>query len=201
MKLKLVLLASYFIITPIFIFALIFYQLFLLHQEPSFSGKVLGAQDTKISYSVVPPEAEKTQVTLSPKEARVAVLEEFFGRYSSPLKDYAQAIVDAADNYELDYRLLPAIAMQESTLCQKIPDDSHNCWGFGIYGGKVTKFSDYGEAINVVSKAMARDYHGQGLQNPSEIVSKYTPANTNDWAQNVSYVMERISARLDSPTL
>ena len=36
-----------------------------------------------------------------------------------------------------DYRLLPAIAMQESTLCRSIPVDSHNCWGWGIYGDKV----------------------------------------------------------------
>ena len=189
MKATLVLLAGYFIAVPLFLFCLIFYQSYLYHQRDN--ARVVAYQIApvaqpaiKIEQVTIPSEpdvfpahtdaipSEPAQFADVPEDKRVTTLKVFFGRYNSPLTDYAQAIVDTADNYGLDWRLLPAIAMQESTLCKRTPKNSFNCWGFGIYGGKVTRFSDYGEAINVITKAMARDYHALGLKNPSEIVSK-----------------------------
>ncbi len=213
MKATLVLLAGYFIAVPLFLFCLIFYQSYLFHQKDS--SRTVAYQIAPVAQPVVEIEQvtipsepdvfpaqkeslpqEPAQFEQVPEDKRVTILKTFFGRYNSPLTDYAQAIVDTADNYGLDWRLLPAIAMQESSLCKKTPKDSFNCWGFGIYGGKVTRFSDYGEAINVITKAMARDYHALGLKDPSEIVSKYTPENTNDWSGNVSYIMGRIAPSL-----
>ena len=81
-------------------------------------------------------------------------------------------------------------------LCKKIPKDSYNCWGFGIYGKKVTRFSGFEEAIDKVSKTLAQDYHAQGLEDPSEIMSKYTPSNSGVWAENVSYIMDRIQGSM-----
>jgi hypothetical protein len=126
----------------------------------------------------------------------VDALSAFLSRYDSPLLGYAEEIVNAADKYGLDYRLLPAIAMQESTLCEKAPKDSFNCWGFGIYGKKVTRFDNFSHAIETVSKALAEDYHARGLQDPHEIMTRYTPSNSGEWAENVSYVMGRIAASL-----
>ena len=196
MKKRLALLASYFVLTPIFIVSLIFYQLYLHHQQSEVSGRVLGASDSNISYNSVPNNTSNTTIQLSVSEARVDVLKEFFTRYDSPLTDYAEEIVKAADKYELDYRLLPAIAMQESLLCLKAPKGTNNCWGFGIYGNKKTSFDDLSSAIQTVSKTLAEKYHAQGLHNPEEIMSKYTPSNTGDWAENVSYVMDRLEAAL-----
>jgi hypothetical protein len=86
--------------------------------------------------------------------------------------------------------------MQESTLCLKAPKGTNNCWGFGIYGKKRTSFDSIADAVEVVSKTLARDYHGKGLVEPAEIMTKYTPSNDGVWARNVSYVMERIEASL-----
>lgn len=198
MKTVLVLLASYFILVPLFLFSLIYYQSYLsqTHAQAIVVKKVLAAKPiVKVAKKpIAKPEPKIALIQAPPEDPRVIILKEFFGRYNSPLIDYAQAIVDTSDNYDLDWRLLPAIAMQESTLCKKTPVNSFNCWGFGIYGGKVTRFSDYGEAINVITKAMARDYHALGLKDPSEIVKKYTPANTNNWSGNVSFIMENIAA-------
>lgn len=196
MRPKLVLLASYFIVTPVFLFALIFYQLFLLHQNSEVSAKAFTTNMESIEYRALPESVEETTVIIDVHESRVDALKTFLGRYSSPLLSYAEDFVDAADRYGIDYRLLPAIAMQESTLCLKAPKGSNNCWGFGIYGKKVTKFSDLGEAIEAVSKTMAQDYHANGLVEPDEIMSKYAPSNNGEWAQNVSYVMDRIAASL-----
>lgn len=197
MKTKLVLLASYFILTPFFIIALIFYQTFLHHQDSRVSANVLGARTGQIEYSSLPDGAEDTTgVVLAPREARVDVLRVFFARYNSPLEGYAEELVDSADKNRLDYRLLPAIAMQESTLCLKAPASSYNCWGFGIYGNKRTAFESYPEAIDTISRALAKDYRGQGLIEPEQIMTKYTPSSDGSWAKAVRYVMERIDASL-----
>ena len=87
---------------------------------------------------------------------------------------------------------LPAIAMQESNLCKKIPEGSNNCWGWGIYGGKVTKFSNYPEAIETISKSLATKYRrSKGLVTPHEVGRLYNPSNTNNWAESVTHFMER----------
>lgn len=196
MNKKLILLTSYFLITPIFILTLVMYQLFLHNQNSSITSKAVAFEKPKIQYKSIPDVPIRTEIAFSSQEARVEVLEEFFGRYDSPLLPYAQKIVEEADKYDLDYRLLPAIAMQESTLCLKAPKGTNNCWGFGIYGKKKTGFTDFGQAIEVISKTMAEKYHAQGLRDPHEIMTKYTPSNNGEWAENVSYVMDRIEASL-----
>ena len=117
-------------------------------------------------------------------------------RYKSDLLPYAQNIVDAADKYDLDYRLIPAIAMQESNLCKKAPKDSHNCWGFAIYGKKVLKFDNYTDAINTVTKTLAIQYKGQGLETPEQIMTKYTPGSNGSWAKSVNYFMDQLAVAL-----
>ncbi len=119
-------------------------------------------------------------------DSRVANLKSFFRKYNSPLYDYAEKIVEVSDKYAFDYRLLPAIAMQESNLCLKIPEGSHNCWGWGIYGDKVTKFSSYDEAIEIVAKGIKEEYLDKGLVTASQIMKKYTPPSLGSWAKNVN---------------
>ncbi len=119
-------------------------------------------------------------------DSRVANLKSFFRKYNSPLYDYAEKIVDVSDRYHFDYRLLPAIAMQESNLCLKIPENSYNCWGWGIYGDKVTKFNSYDEAIETVAKGIKEEYLDKGLVTASQIMKKYTPPSLGSWAKGVN---------------
>ena len=80
--------------------------------------------------------------------------------------------------------------MQESNLCKKIPDGSHNCWGYGIYGGKVTMFQDYKEGIYTVTKGLATRYKPKGLVTPEQIMTMYTPSSNGSWAFSVNHFME-----------
>jgi len=125
-------------------------------------------------------------------DIRVANLKYFFRKYNSPLYDIAHVFVEKADEYTFDYRLLPAIAMQESNLCKYIPDNSHNCWGWGIYGNKVTRFNSYEEAIDTISRGIKKNYIDQGLTTPEEIMSKYTPPSTGSWANGVNTFLKVI---------
>ncbi len=126
------------------------------------------------------------QAEITPTDGRVANLKNFFRKYNSPLYQYSELIVAVSDKYGFDYRLLPAIAMQESNLCKYIPDNSHNCWGWGIYGNLVTKFSSYEEAIETVAKGIKENYINKGLVTASSIMQKYTPSSNGSWARGVN---------------
>lgn len=125
-------------------------------------------------------------------DPRIEGVRNFFAFYKSPLEPYAEDVVILADVYSIDYRLVPAIAMQESTLCKRIPKGTNNCWGFGIYGAKKTGFDSYLHGIHIVTKALATRYIQQGLTTPEEIMKKYTPSNKGEWARNVDDFMARI---------
>lgn len=125
-------------------------------------------------------------------DGRVANLKQFFRKYNSVLYDYAEKIVQVSDENQFDYRLLPAIAMQESNLCRIIPDDSHNCWGWGIYGNTVTKFESYEEAIDTVAKGIKKHYIDKGLVTASSIMEKYTPSSNGSWAHGVNTFLQML---------
>jgi hypothetical protein len=125
-------------------------------------------------------------------DARVANLKSFFRKYNSPLYDYADLIVKTADKYAFDYRLVPAIAMQESGVCNVIPPGSHNCWGWGIYGNTITRFGSYDEAIETVSKGLRTHYLDHGLVTATQIMEKYTPSSQGSWARGVNSVLNAL---------
>lgn len=134
---------------------------------------VLGADTTALVYA----------------DSRVANLHSFLNRYHSPLEPYAERMVKIADENGIHYGLLPAIAMVESGLCKTIPNDSFNCWGWGIYGKKVTRFSSYEEAMGTVARGLKRDYINKGYVTPEQIMVKYNPTNHNNWLGGVNFFL------------
>ncbi len=122
-------------------------------------------------------------------DARSKNLKQFFRKYNSALYDHTDHIVAVSDKYQFDYRLLPAIAMQESNLCRYIPENSHNCWGWGIYGDVTTKFDTYDEAIDAVAYGIKTHYIDHGLVTASSIMQKYTPSSNGSWARGVNNVL------------
>lgn len=126
------------------------------------------------------------------EDGRAENLKSFFNTYDSPLESYAQFIVDISDKYGFDYRLLPAIAMQESTGCKIIPHNSFNCWGYGIYGDKVTRFSNYEEAIDTVARGLKKNYIDKGLVTPGSIMQRYTPSSEGSWANAIRFFFNKL---------
>lgn len=189
--------AGYFLSSLIVFFILITILLSsLFSSEELYKTLIYDSNSQKPKYQALPEKTREILAQTSVQDGRVIALQKFFAQYKSPLEPHAQLIVELADKYNLDYRLLPAIAMKESTLCQKIPKDSHNCWGYGIYGGKVKRFKNYEEAITTVSKGLGTRYVELGLVDPQQIMAKYNPVSTGSWAETVSFVMEKISTRL-----
>ena len=126
-------------------------------------------------------------------DGRSANLKRYLRKLNSPLFEHTDLLVQEADDKGYDYRLLVAIALQESTGCKFIPPDSHNCWGWGIYGDKITRFESYDEAIRTVSEGIKTHYIDKGLITTEDIMSKYTPSS-NSWATAVRYFFAKIES-------
>ena len=115
-------------------------------------------------------------------------------KYNSPLEPHSEFIIKTADKYNLDYRLLVAIAMKESGLCKVIPEGTHNCWGWGIHSKGTLGFDSYQEGIEIVSRGLKENYLDIGLMSVEEIMSKYIPHSPGGaWAYGVSVYMKEIN--------
>lgn len=128
-------------------------------------------------------------------DARAKIIENFFENYKAPLSAYGQVFIQTADKYRLDWRLLPAIAMQESNGGKKVINNSYNPFGYGIYGNSVIRFNSWEEAIEKVGKGLRENYLNQGLKTPYQIMAKYTPPSLSKngaWAKGVSLFMEEL---------
>jgi len=191
---KAFLLTIFFTFTPVLLTFCILYLSFLgLEKQGPLS---FLSPNKNISYAALPMGQNVLGDSISPQDARIALVSDFFNKYHSELAPYAKNVIVSADKYGLDYRLIPAIAMQESTLCKKAPKGSFNCWGFGIYGKKVTKFDNYPEAIDTVTKTLAQQYKQNGLETAHEIMAKYTPSSDGSWAESVNLFMSQLQINL-----
>jgi hypothetical protein len=156
-------------------------------EPPTNSPQVLAAYTSIYEPQAGPISHESDEIVQA--DARPLIVKNYLAKYNSPLEPFHQLIIDISDKYSLDYRLLVAIAQQESNLCKKIPDNSYNCWGFGIYGDKVTRFGSYPEGLETVAKTLKFKYIDQGLDTPEEIMVRYTPPSLEkggSWAKGVN---------------
>lgn len=126
---------------------------------------------------------------VSASDARAELIKQYLASYNSPLEPHAEYLVETSDAYGLDYRLLTAIAQQESNLCKKIPPLSYNCWGWGIHSEGSLGFSSFEEGIDIVSQGIKENYIDKGYTTIEEIMSKYTPLSSGSWAFGVNKFM------------
>jgi len=110
---KALLLATFFIVSPLlFVFTLI-----LLLFETHKSGALFSSNrpyTRQVAFAALPTSQNIFGDTVQSADARVEMLRQFFAKYHSPLEPYSQEFVKQAEAYQLDFRLLPAIAMQEN---------------------------------------------------------------------------------------
>jgi len=143
------------------------------------------------SIEIVPAEVfmSKEQLDkLNEDKLKAQKIELFFrvNRNNAPLADYAEKFVEVANKYDLDYRLLPAIATVESG-GGKSNFRSYNAWGWGNKG-----FSSFEEGIEVVGKGLKTGYIDKGRDTVEEIAPVYCPPNYKNWARSVNQFMNEI---------
>lgn len=157
-----------------------------LHPSYQGSGAIVAADGSE----VFPPRMTTGAVTsVQGSDARSHIVANFLERHSSPLEPYdhfGRVLVETADRYNLDYRLLPAIMMQESNLCKRIPPGSNNCLGFGIHERGTLGFESYEASFDRAAREIKERYVDIGLTTPEDIMRKYTPSSTGSWAFSVN---------------
>ena len=119
-------------------------------------------------------------------DSRAKVLTDYFALYNSPLEYHAQDVVDAADQYQLDWKLIPAISGVESTFGKFTPG-GYNAWGWGVYGNQAVWFKSWKEGIFIVTEGLKQNYIDQGLTNPYSMNQSY--AASPFWGWKVTYFM------------
>lgn len=144
-------------------------------------------------YASLPIKQPTVSEAIEASDARPEIIRQYLNRYKSPMEPQAAFIVKMADKYSLDFRLLTAIAQQESNLCKIIPPGGHNCWGWGIHSAGTLGFDSFEESIETVSKGLRENYADLGLVTPEEIMTKYVPHSPEGaWAKGVSYFMSEM---------
>ncbi|MFZ2202543.1 MAG: hypothetical protein WAV56_04085 [Microgenomates group bacterium] len=145
-------------------------------------------------FSALPSQKSDIITSVKTADARAEILRQYLARYESPLEPLADLIVSVADENDFDYRWMVAIAQQESNLCKRIPADSYNCWGWGIYPEpdnpevlKVTRFDSFEDAIRRIApqfkEIFLQDNHSK---DPFKVMKTYTPPSDGSWAEGIN---------------
>ena len=163
------------------------------------TNHVQAKSDAELATALV--ESEKLRL----HNDRVAKVQAFLTLYNSPMLGEAETFVTVAENNNIDWRLLPAIACKESGCGNQVPysysgGNSYNPFGWGVYGNHVTSFASWNEAINVVGKAMSEKYYAKGLVTPEQIENVYTPssiARGRTWSKGVRNSFAQMNSALN----
>lgn len=136
------------------------------------------------------PSAQLSQEAQTGVDSRAKALRAYLSRFDSPLAENAQDFINVADEYQLDWKLLPAIAGVESTFGKAIPAYSYNAWGWGVYGDHVIRFPSFAEGIRTIGKGLRENYVNKGATNVYQIGRIYAASPT--WAERVDRYMNNI---------
>jgi hypothetical protein len=118
-------------------------------------------------------------------DSRFAPLRQFFAKAECPAADYAADFLMVADEFALDWRLLPSLSFVESTGGKASPYNNLFGWNSGR-----AHFSSPSAAIRYVGSQLAQSipYRSKSLD---EMLELYNPGR--DYAQKVKSVMRRIA--------
>lgn len=128
------------------------------------------------------------------RKEKAGAIDAYFAKYDTPLAGHGMKFVLEAEKNDIDWRLLPAIAMRESTgglhACKKVPNSV-----FG-YGSCKMSFNSIDESIEIVA-------HNLGGNNPNtarhydnkttlQILRKYNSV-ISSYPKQVTKIMKKIS--------
>src|SRR5580704_15489093 len=118
-------------------------------------------------------------------DSRESILSRFLRETGTPIAGYAETFIAEADAHQLDWRLLPSLAIIESGGGQKNRRNNLFGWNNGA-----SRFASATDAIHYVAEALAnaRPYKGKDLRGK---LAAYNPSP--DYLRHVMGVMRQIS--------
>jgi len=157
---------------------------------------VLDNKSITVETSVITTQEEverKEQAELEvERKEKADAIDTYFAKYDAPLEGYGMKFVIEAEKNNLDWRLLPAIAMRESTggihTCKKVPNSVFG-WGSCKIG-----FKSIDESIEIVAKNLGgnnpnTDHHYEG-KTTEQILRKYNSYIKNYPTQVIKIMKE-----------
>lgn len=155
---------------------------------PQGSTVIPTVSETKnIVEEITPVAYVKDAQNYIPSAEKVEKIRKYLTKRNSPLAEYAEEFIKAADEYGIDYRIVTAISIIESN-GGRYNFKPHNAWGWGKSG-----FGSWTEGIWAVSKGIGK-YYSKGATTPKWISKSYCPPNADNWAKNVQGVMNEIAS-------
>lgn len=132
-------------------------------------------------------------------EAQAKAIDAYFGAYNMPLKGTGMKMAEEAHKNGLDWRLIPAIAVRESTggkfACKSV---SNSFFGWGSC--KIS-FKSKDEAIESIARNLSgnnpnTDHHYPKGQTTLQILKKYNPPSiVPKYADQVMAIMDAIGTK------
>jgi len=158
---------------------------------PLIFPQAVGAQILNVSTN-----EQVIEIEAKPIDKRALVLKNYLAKHNSPLENSAQDFIDAADKYNIDWKLVVSISGVESTFGKHVPGGhdplytSYNGWGWGVYGDNTLGFKSWRDAIFTISKGLRENYVDKGYTEPLVMNKKYASSPT--WGVRVVYFMNEI---------
>lgn len=166
---------------------------FSLPVDTEYHPSIISNFEEPVIFAALPSFDQQIKTSIKIADARQELIRQYLAQYKSPLEPYSSLIVELSDQNNFDYRWLVAIAQQESGLCHHIPENSYNCWGWGIYGDKVTRFQNYEDALRRIAPQFTKIFlKGSHSLDPAEVMKTYTPPSDGSWAEGVSTFFDRL---------
>ncbi len=182
------------VVIPLFLvvsFLVVGFDVFLLTRMEKKGVILAGSQGVTLGENDEREVVEAEGVVIS-ADARPVIIEKYLKKYKSPLVPYSGLIYEVSQDYGFEYYWIVAIAQQESNLCKKIPENSHNCWGYGINSRGTLKFPDYETAIKSFAEYLKREYFDKGYNTAELIMKKYCPHSNGSWAYGVNQFIDEL---------
>jgi len=134
-----------------------------------------------------PVSAPQTKETPADYKAdrRFKILKAFFSKADCPARHYAQAFLEAADRYDLDWRLLPSLSFIESTGGKAARNNNLFGWDSGKAQFPTPTASIHAVGYRLANSSLYKDKDLDGLLNT------YNP--DVEYAQRVKSVMRQIA--------
>jgi len=136
--------------------------------------------------------AYREKVSLPAVDARVVKLQKYLESVRSPMSAVAYHFVYEADRLNLDWKLVAAIAGNESYFGKHVPYNSNNAWGWAVWTGRNygAAFENWEKGITTVSEGLRYKYVDRGAVTIEQIGHIY--AADRNWSFKVRHFMEAI---------
>ena len=194
---RIIFILVFFTITPLTLFSSVFSLIVISNSvtdTPNVTeSNLINSPKSGVNvYAALPDTFPSVSGEVVAADARPEIIREYLQTYKSPMEPYADFIVQTADKYGLDYRLITAIAQKESGLGKAMPKDCFNPFGWGIHSKGTLCFDNWEEGIEAISKGLKENYIDQGYVTVPEIMKKYAHPSSTTWAEGVLSYMDQL---------